>query len=104
VTGERFRELLEGTLTLWQVQGHACFDDGALRCRILRGEHTLAVVTREHTALGEVWRIEAPGRVSRTHLSIVPALATLRDAVCPQRGRGRVLFVSEASHDGAGSP
>jgi len=104
MTAERFRELLEGTLTLWQVQAHACFDDGTLRCRILRGEDTLAVVAREHTALGEVWRIEASDRVSRTHLSIVPALATLRDAVCPQRARGRVLFVSETSHDEAGSP
>ncbi len=101
VTGEHFRELLVGTLALWQADAQACFVGDALRCRILRAEQTLAVVAYEHTALGGVWRIEAPGRTSRTHLSIVPALATLRDAVCPQRPRGRVLFVPDASGDGA---
>lgn len=104
MTAERFRELLEGTLTLWQVQARACFDDDALRCRVLHGENIIAVVARERTPLGEVWRIEAPGRVSRTHLSIVPALATLRDTVCPQRARGRVLFVPETPPDEAVSP
>lgn len=97
MTPARFRELVTGTLTLWQTDSQACFDADAMRCRILRGEHTLAVVGYEVTALGGVWRIAPAGRTARTHLSIVPALATLRDAVCPQRAHGRVLFVSASA-------
>lgn len=103
MTEARFRELLEGALALWQADAQANFSGDAMRCRIRRGEETLAVVAWEHTALGGVWRIEAPGRTTRSHLSIGPALATLRDTVCPQRPRGRVLFVPGSPGDGAAS-
>lgn len=99
MTPARFRELVTGTLTLWQADTQTCFDANAMRCRILSGEQTLAVVGYEVTALGGVWRIEPAGRTARKHLSIVPALATLRDAVCPQRAHGRVLFVSASSSE-----
>ena len=100
---EHFRELVAGTLAIWQADARACFDDDTMRCRILRGEFTLAVIGYEVTALGGVWRIAPAGRTARTHLSVVPALAGLREAVCPQRARGRVMFVPESDHDGAGS-
>lgn len=99
MTRDRFRTLIDGTLAMWEADAQTCFDTAVMRCRILRGAQTLAVLGYEDTPIGGVWRIEAAGRTARTHLSIVPALAGLRDAVCPQRSRGRVLFVPDPADD-----
>jgi hypothetical protein len=96
---ERFRTLIDGTLALWQADAQTRFDAAAMRCRILRGAQTLAVLGYELTASGGVWRIEAAGRTTRTHRSVVPVLSSLRDAVCPQCPHGRVLFVPDAADD-----
>jgi len=104
MTHDRFRTLIDGALAIWQADAQTRFDAAAMRCRILRGAQTLAVLGYERTAVGGVWRIEAPGRTARTHLSIVPALAGLREAVCPQRPHGRVLFVWDAADDVTHAP
>ena len=104
MTRDDFRELIEGTLALWQVEARAGFDTAALRCEIRRNDQTLAVLGYELSAIGSVWRIEAAGQRPRTHLSIVPALASLRDALCPQRPRGRAMFVAALSGEQGAAP
>ena len=93
---ERFREIVSGALAIWEADVHVQLDARDCGCRILRGGETIVEVSHEQTPLGGAWRIEVTGRMTRTHLSVVPALATLRDAICPARNHGRVWFVAES--------
>ena len=101
---ERFRALIDGVLAFWQADAQVSYDPDALHCRVERDGGVLVEISRSPTPLGEAWRVEATGRVARTHLSVVPALTTLREAVAPGRPRARVLFANESpDEDGQGS-
>lgn len=100
---DRFRAVIEGALELWQVHARTRFDAAQPHCRIVVDTGLEIAVTLEDSATGEHWRIECPGRTPRVHRSVVPALATLREALAPGRPRGRALFVSMAPGGGPGS-
>lgn len=95
MTPERFRLLIEGTLTVWRVEAVLSFKDGDTLCGIAVQGRDLATVSREVQPFGTVWRLQEPGRRDRVHPSVGAALRGLREVLCPDRSTGRVLFVSE---------
>ena len=95
MTPRRFRTLIEGAVAAWTAPVTLAFDEDTAVCRISRDDESFVTVNVEMAPFGVVWRIAAPGQRARVHASVVPALRGLRTILCPERGGGRVLFVSE---------
>ena len=93
VTPGQFRALVDGILTVWARDVRAVHAGNS--CRLLRAGTEIAALGLEVHPFGTVWRISVPGGRDRVHESVVAALRTLRGIVSPERGGGRVLFVSE---------
>ena len=93
MTPARFRVLIEGALTVWQVHVEAVFAMDEPSCRIVPACGAALVLRFERQPFGTVWRLLEEGRRDRVHSSILPALRSLREITASGRPRGRVLFV-----------
>ena len=93
VTPERLRCLFLGLIDAWGSGVEACCS--GMSCRFLREGTEIASLVIERHPFGTVWRIGIPGRRDRVHESVLAALRSLRQELCPDRPGGRVLFVRD---------
>ncbi|MBM86552.1 MAG: hypothetical protein CMM47_11085 [Rhodospirillaceae bacterium] len=93
MTPARFQILVEGALAIWKVEVEATFATDQTSCQIVTADGAAVVLRFEREPFGVVWRLVEQGRRDRVHISILPALRSLREITAPGRKAGRVLFV-----------
>jgi hypothetical protein len=92
MTPLRFKTIILGALTAWELDHLVTFNETGLSCEIkVKRGFSVAVVFQKES-FGNIWKISKSGEKERIHPSIGAALKGLSLTLCPYRLIGRVLF------------